>query len=266
MRGVRPIGRCASLEELANSMEEVLLDYYESHNTSLRLVLSICLILFVPDSQMIAQTNGGEITGVITHSKGFSVAGVTVTIINARTNDLSKTITSEDGTYKLSRLKPGRYYVSVDVPRGFIPPRKKEVNVKKGKRVDLNFKLKTYEVPCYGNDPIIEIQSRVSLTGELLKHVEGSSTVNNLSVGQAVRRVTPAYPEKARLVCVEGAAIVEVVVSESGDVISAKGMAGNSLLLGTAESAAKGWRFTPTLVNGAPVKVIAVIIFDFKLM
>ena len=62
-----------------------------------------------------------------------------------------------------------------------------------------------------------------------------------------------------------GDVVVEVIVSETGDVMSARAVSGNPLLRDAAVKAAAGWRFTPTLLGGKPVKVIGTITFAFKL-
>jgi protein TonB len=82
--------------------------------------------------------------------------------------------------------------------------------------------------------------------------------------GKATSRPQPAYPPMARAAGVEGTVIVEVTVSESGSVISAKALSGHPLLRDAAVAAARNWRFTPTLLSGTPVKVIGTIAFNFK--
>lgn len=82
--------------------------------------------------------------------------------------------------------------------------------------------------------------------------------------GIAIRRVTPPYPEIARQSGVSGDVVVEVVVSEAGDVISARAISGHPILRSSAERAATSWKFTPTLLSGRPTKVIGTITFSFK--
>jgi protein TonB len=64
---------------------------------------------------------------------------------------------------------------------------------------------------------------------------------------------------------VSGAVVVEVTISEAGQVISARPLSGHPLLKDAAVNAAQRWRFKPTLLSGVPVKVIGTITFNFNL-
>jgi protein TonB len=82
--------------------------------------------------------------------------------------------------------------------------------------------------------------------------------------GKATNRVQPPYPPMAKQANIEGSVVVEVTVSENGGVISSKAISGHPLLRPAAEQAARGWRFSPTLLSGVPVKVIGTITFNFR--
>jgi protein TonB len=81
--------------------------------------------------------------------------------------------------------------------------------------------------------------------------------------GKATSLPKPAYPAAARAVRAAGAVSVQVVISESGSVISANAVSGHPLLRAAAEGAARGARFSPTLLSGQPVKVSGVITYNF---
>lgn len=83
-------------------------------------------------------------------------------------------------------------------------------------------------------------------------------------LGQTIRRVEPAYPPIARAARVSGQVVVEVTIDEEGNVISARALSGHPLLQQSAVQAARGWKFKPTRLSGAPVKVIGTITFNFK--
>ena len=82
--------------------------------------------------------------------------------------------------------------------------------------------------------------------------------------GRAVRRAQPEYPLAAREAEIEGAVVVEVTVDEEGNVISARAVSGHPLLRDAAVQAARGWKFTPTMLQGVAVKVIGTITFNFR--
>jgi TonB family protein len=83
--------------------------------------------------------------------------------------------------------------------------------------------------------------------------------------GSATRRVEPVYPPLAKTARVSGAVVVEVTVDDDGSVILARAVSGHPLLKDAAVTAARGWQFTPTKLNGTPVKVIGTITFNFQL-
>ena len=92
----------------------------------------------------------------------------------------------------------------------------------------------------------------------LLKPVSGG--VLN---GKAVDLPKPVYPPTARNAHAAGLVTVEVVIDEKGKVIAAKATSGHVLLREVAEQAAKGARFSPTLLSGQPVKVSGEINYNF---
>jgi protein TonB len=81
--------------------------------------------------------------------------------------------------------------------------------------------------------------------------------------GKATSLPKPAYPPAARAVRAGGSVSVQVLISESGSVISASAVSGHPLLRAAAESAARGAHFSPTLLSGQPVKVSGVITYNF---
>lgn len=81
--------------------------------------------------------------------------------------------------------------------------------------------------------------------------------------GKAVRLVTPPYPAIARSAHASGAVQVQVLIDESGNVVSAHAVSGHPLLQAAAVAAARASKFTPTKLSGQPVKVNGVIIYNF---
>jgi TonB family protein len=83
--------------------------------------------------------------------------------------------------------------------------------------------------------------------------------------GSAIKRVNPDYPDTAKAVSVSGAVVVEVVVDEEGNVVSARALNGHPLLRDAAVEAARQWQFTPTTLEGEAVKVVGTLTFNFTL-
>jgi TonB family protein len=80
----------------------------------------------------------------------------------------------------------------------------------------------------------------------------------------AINRESPIYPPLARSARITGDVLVDVVVNEQGNVISATATSGHPLLRDAAVAAARQWRFTPFKVNGAPTTAIGALKFTFN--
>lgn len=83
--------------------------------------------------------------------------------------------------------------------------------------------------------------------------------------GRALNLPQPSYPDPAKRAHLSGLVTVEVVVDETGKVISAQATGGPSMLRDPAVQAAMKARFSPTLLSGQPVKVTGVINYKFTL-
>ena len=82
--------------------------------------------------------------------------------------------------------------------------------------------------------------------------------------GIAKNLPTPVYPAVAKQMNISGVVQVQVLIDESGKVISANAVSGNAVLKPAAEKAAWGARFSTTTLSGVPVKVSGVIIYNFQ--
>ena len=83
--------------------------------------------------------------------------------------------------------------------------------------------------------------------------------------GKAVSKPAPDYPPIARAVRAKGAVTVQVLVDESGRVISAEAVSGHPLLQEAAVRAAHDATFSPTFLSGRPVKVSGIVTYNFGL-
>ncbi|HCX31930.1 MAG TPA: hypothetical protein DHU55_19500 [Blastocatellia bacterium] len=83
--------------------------------------------------------------------------------------------------------------------------------------------------------------------------------------GKALSLPKPEYPPLAKRMGLEGPVSVQVLIDETGKVISAKSVAGNPLLSAAAQKAALEARFSPTVLNEQAVKVSGVITYNFQL-
>jgi TonB family protein len=84
--------------------------------------------------------------------------------------------------------------------------------------------------------------------------------------GTALSLPAPLYPDAAKRMRTQGVVSVDVVLDETGKVVSATASSGPSTLRDAAVQAALKARFSPTKLSGQPVKVSGVINYKFALV
>jgi len=95
--------------------------------------------------------------------------------------------------------------------------------------------------------------------GDAKKRGEGEA-------GQVLELPKPEYPPIAKAAHASGAVEVQVLVDFDGTVVAATAISGHPLLQAAAVNAARKARFTPMMQDGEPVKVVAVIQYNFVVM
>ena len=98
-------------------------------------------------------------------------------------------------------------------------------------------------------------------TPEVPKVIRVSEVLNS----KAKDLPKPGYPQMAKIARVQGKVTVQVLIDETGNVVSAKAMSGPPLLIVESQRAAMQARFSPTMINGQAVKVSGVITYNFVL-
>ena len=81
--------------------------------------------------------------------------------------------------------------------------------------------------------------------------------------GKALVLERPAYPPIARQAHASGTVVVQVVIDEEGNIISAHAVSGHPLLQAACVDAARKSKFSTTKLAGQPVKVTGVITYNF---
>jgi len=81
--------------------------------------------------------------------------------------------------------------------------------------------------------------------------------------GKALALPQPAYPRLARAAHVSGTVMVQVLIDEQGNVSAAHAVDGHPLLQSVCVAAAREAKFSPTLLEGEPVRVTGVIQYNF---
>lgn len=84
-------------------------------------------------------------------------------------------------------------------------------------------------------------------------------------IEKATQKIAPTYPTTAKMARVQGVVKVFMTVDENGLVAKIERTDGPSLLRAAAETAAKQWKFQPSVIDGQPVRMTGYISFNFTL-
>jgi protein TonB len=89
--------------------------------------------------------------------------------------------------------------------------------------------------------------------------------VSSISEGNLTRKVQPAYPPLARSAHIQGAVVLQAVISKEGTIENLKVLTGHPMLVGAAVDAVRQWRYRPYVLNHEPVEVETQITVNFSL-
>lgn len=92
---------------------------------------------------------------------------------------------------------------------------------------------------------------------------ENAKVTGSVLNGKALALPPPAYPPLARAAHASGTVTVQVLIDEEGNVSRARALDGHPLLQAVSVTAARQAKFSPTLLEGEPVKVAGVIKYNF---
>jgi TonB family protein len=115
-----------------------------------------------------------------------------------------------------------------------------------------------------GNKPVVDMADPPPPPAP--KPVPSVPKVVKISVvlnSKALKLPRPVYPAMAKQIRLAGTVNVQVLIDESGKVISAKAISGHPLLVLEAQKAALQALFSPTTINDQPVKVSGIITYNF---
>lgn len=166
---------------------------------------------------------------------------------------------------------------------GFITTNPQFINITSGKyklevkKKGFAVRNKEIEVDCGLADETNAIKEHVFLWPPGLKPPKTKATAFTVSKenskteppsdsvnGKAIIFVSPKYPAAARAVRAFGQIIVTITIDEDGNVVNAIASDGHPLLQSVSIRAAKLSKFSPTLLEGYPVKVTGDIVYNFK--
>jgi len=229
--------------------------------TVLATLAAVCLML--PLASVRGQSTGGKGTlwGTVTDPSGAVIPNATVLANNVDAHTRETAICNPAGEFILKSVPAGHYTLEVTIP-GFKVFRQNDVvlNSNDTQRLDVHMEIGNISerLEVVGKKPAsqgtpVPVPHRIRVGG-------------NVSAARLVSKVEPVYPEYAQQQGIQGAVLLQAIISKEGSVMSLSVVNTADPDLARAAMTAVGqWHYQPTLLNGQPVEVVTTITVDFKL-
>jgi TonB family protein len=258
-----PIARSSTLERRIAAMLNPALNRTSVSPSSAIWTIALLLALTLPTAAFrTAQGSPASLTGSVYDSTGAVVPGVTLTLQNAKEESQQAT-TRADGRFDFPQIAPGKYVLSATLP-GF-RALKQEFELKNSRDWDRAITLQ-----------VGEVQETISVRERRVSGPVGSSQPQmpqplrvggNIRVPTKTLDVKPIYPKSMRDAGREGVVPIEALIGADGSVTSVRVLTAQvhpDFAIAAAD-AVRQWKFTPTLLNGAPVEVVMKVSVEFRL-
>ncbi|MFZ0770471.1 MAG: energy transducer TonB [Candidatus Sulfotelmatobacter sp.] len=89
--------------------------------------------------------------------------------------------------------------------------------------------------------------------------------LSHMNAGDLIRKVQPEYPALARSARIQGAVVLQAVISKQGMIENLRVLTGHPMLVPAAIDAVRQWRYRPYILNGEPVEVETQVTVNFSL-
>jgi TonB family protein len=236
-------------------------------------VLLFALLLGIP-----LATQSATVSGDVRDPSGGLLPGVTVTLTS--TAGQKSVTTDARGRFSFTELAAGDYEISASVP-GFKTSRNR-VPLSANQSVATTIQMAigslsesitvvaprqtaSSSAPATVTPRSTQSQTSIPVVGPALPLPAGGEVIGgNLREPRKVRDVKPIYPPAALASGVEGSVIVEAILGTEGSLVNPRVVRSIALLDQAVLDAVQGWRFTPTLLNGAPVPVNVMVTVTFS--
>ncbi len=258
-----PMARSSTLERRIAAMLNPALNRTSVSRSSAIWTIAFLLAVTLPTAAFrAAQTSPASLTGSVYDSTGAVVPGVALTLENAK-EEKQQATTRADGRFDFPQIAPGKYILSASLP-GF-RSLKQEFELKNNRDWDRAITLQ-----------VGEVQETISVRERRVAGPVGTSQPQmpkplrvggNIRVPTKTLDVKPTYPKSMRDAGREGVVPIEAVIGPDGSVTSVRVLTAQvhpDFAIAAAD-AVRQWKFTPTLLNGAPVEVVMKVSVEFRL-
>jgi TonB family protein len=258
-----PMAHSSTLERRIAAMLNPRLDRQALSRRAIAAIAVLLLAVTLPIAAVrAAQTTPATLTGSIYDATGAVMPGVEVTLEDANQFKWSAT-TNSTGHFEFTRVQPGKYVLAASIP-GFKALRQ-EFELKNARDWDRAVTLQVGEL----SEMITVQETRVAAAPAPSQ----PQAPQRIRVGGNIRAprkeidVRPVYPAAMRAAGREGIVPIQAIIGVDGSVSSVRVLTAQvhpDFAIAAAD-AVRQWRFSPTLLNGAPVEVVMTVSVAFKL-
>jgi len=204
------------------------------------------------------------LAGIAFDPSGARVPNAVVNVMNDYGAVRRVTVTNDVGEFAFAVLPPGQYQLEVIGP-GFAAYHQR---IRLPGAAEVPPALNVVLQPGSTTESV-EVTAKTELG---TRSAPPNATPQRIRVGglvqagKLIEQRKPDYPESARVRGIEGAVLLEVVISMEGIPLNWKVLSSPDPDLSEAAiEAVRQWRYEPTLLNGEPIEVVTTISVRFRL-
>jgi TonB family protein len=256
-----PMAQPSTLERRIVAMLNPGLDRQALSRRAAAAAAVLLLVVALPVAALRGQAPPSFFSGAVYDPTGAVMPGVSLTLEDAAGGKQSAQ-TDATGRFQIASVAPGKYVLSATLP-GFRSLRQ-EFELKSARDWDRAITLQVGTL----SETISVRSTRISAPAA--PRPQGPAPVRvggNIRVPKKLQDVRPVYPDSMRAAAREGVVTLDAIIGEEGSVTSVRVVSGDVHpdFAASAMEAVRGWRFSPTLLNGRPIEVVMTVKISFTL-
>lgn len=258
-----PMAHPSTLERRIAAMLNPRLDRQALSRRAIAAIAALFVAVMLPIAALRgAQAVPAALTGSVYDASGAVIPGVELVLEDA--NQFKWTVTTDaSGRFEFAPVRAGKYLLAASLP-GFKALRH-EFELKASRDWDRAVTLQVGDL----RETITVRESRLP-AARAAAPPQGLQRVRvggNIRVPRKLQDVRPIYPASMRAAGQEGVVPLEAIIGRDGTVTSVRVLTAqvHPDFAIAAVDAVRQWRFSPTLLNGAPVEVVMNVSVTFNL-
>ena len=258
-----PMARPSTLERRIADMLNPRLNRQALSHRAVAVAAALLLGVTLPTAALRAGQSGPALlSGSVYDASGAVLPGVELTLEDV-TQRRVQSRTDASGRFTFSNVQPGRYVLEASLA-GFRSLRQ-EFDLQASRDWDRAITLQVGDL-----QETITVSAARTSAADPAPEARGPRPIRvggNIRTPRKIADVKPVFPASMRAAGREGVVPIEAIIGQDGTVTSVRVLTAqvHPDFAIAAIDAVRQWRFTPTLLNGAPVEVVMTVSVSFKL-